>query len=433
MSFSSVRELLNSLNVTELKEALSVIDPAASSSGRKEDTIDKLLEAGSVQKVEQVAARAECLAPFKHSWLFRLEDQVRQKTTVEQWSRMLWHEHFVSTSELDRESNDLQPTLQMVDNYSGRLYIKFTHWIPSSRYEQISPTTRELQRDNIQHTVVAVLRTDLNTLEVRFNGFKQGRATRTEDKISYVYIAQVCRDKIAQRLNQRIENVALDRAALHLTQAKPDEVLEVGRVIVTAEGRLSLRNSESDEGGDVVSLLFNSLRNVIAKADLRKALMDAPAESLWLWWTKHEIATRITQEYGAYEILFIWKGNKASGVVDNVVRELMEAFLLSSTIGTRAQIQQYIEGLASERVFLLSEVSHRFNTSYQQVLSILETARKAGLVERRYRIKSASQIQDFRNIWQTSLSGLSDTVSDENGIEINLRDPGSIEVGYCRI
>lgn len=164
MSFSSVRELLNSLNVTELKEALSVIDPAASSSGKKEDTIDKLLEAGSVQKVEQVAARAECLAPFKHSWLFRLEDQVRQKITVEQWSRMLWHDHFVSTSDLDRESNDLQPTLQMVDNYSGCLYIKFTHWIPSSRYEQVSPTIRELQRDNIQHTVVAVLRTDLNTL-----------------------------------------------------------------------------------------------------------------------------------------------------------------------------------------------------------------------------------------------------------------------------
>lgn len=179
MSISSVRELLSSLNVTELREALSVINPAASSSGRKEDTIDKLLEAAPIQKVEEVAARAECLAPFKHSWLFYLENQDTQKAKVEKWSRMLWHNHFVSTSNLDRDSNDLQPTLQIVDNYSSRLYVKFTHWIPSSRYEQTSPTIRELQREKIQHTVVAVLRADIGTLEVRFNGFKQGRATST--------------------------------------------------------------------------------------------------------------------------------------------------------------------------------------------------------------------------------------------------------------
>lgn len=425
--------MLRSLNVTELRDALSVIDPELPSSGKKEETIDRLLEAGSVKKVEQVAARAECLAPFKHSWLFHLEGHDPSKITVGQWSKRLWHDHFVSVSELDKTSNDLQPTLQILDGYSKRVYVKFTHWIPSSRYEQTTPTIRELQEETIQHTVVAVLRADIGSLEVRFNGFKQGRATRTEDKVSYGWIAQVCKEKISERLHQRIVNTALDRAASHLTQEKPDEILEVGRNIVTAEGRFSVRNSESDVGGDVVSLLFNTLSNVIAKDDLKRALKDAPAESLWLWWIKYGIVTRISQQYGAYEVLFIWKGNKANFVVDNIIKSLMEASLVSSTTGTRVRVNEYIEALSPQQVFLLSDVAHRFNASYQWVLSVLEAARKAGLIERRYRIKTDQQTQDLHNVWRRGLNDFPETVSDEDGNQIDLRDPSSIEVGYCRL
>lgn len=433
MASLALHNLLSDFRKEDLNRVLVSLT-GETKSGNKDDLIEEVSNAASAEKVEQTLSRAECVAPYKHSWLFalgqgRLEEYGPSKLKI--WSSHLFPELDKRLVDLDQESDELQPTLQIFDEYKNRLYIKFTQWVQVRTSEKISEDTYRIINKKVRHPVVVLLRGDLGIGEVRFNGFTQGRAIRQEQRIPYSTIAIKAREIIKERLNTEMRGLAVMEAASVLLKELPTELRHLGSSSRRNKGVISLRSDDSIPEGDIADLLANEL-SLKSVSQLREALRSMTADSILLEWKKTGVLTRISNEMGYTELLFFWRGERTNVAVDDVVSHLVKAYTSTRSTKPKGGVREFIEQMAPGNDFLLSEVASRFDGDAEWVRPIIEDSIKREVIERQFRVRTDKVLHDFRNYWRASIADLPDIVVDEEESEISLRDPRNIEVGYRR-
>ena len=433
MTSLALQDMLSDFRKEDLNRILISLK-GETKSGNKDRLIEEVSNAAPPEKLEQTLSRAECIAPYKHSWLFVLgrgkpEAQSTDKLRI--WSTHLFPELDKRLVDLDNESNELQPTTQILDEARNRLYIKFTQWVKVRVQEQIDENTFRFVWKNVRHPVVVLLRGDLGIGEVRFNGFSQGRAIKQEQRVPYSTIAIKARELIKERLNTEMRGLPCMEAASLLLKELPTELRHLGSSSRRSEGMISLRSDDSTPEGDIADLLANEL-NIKAISQIREALRSMTADSILIEWKRRGTLTRISNEMGYTEILFFWRGERTNVVVDEVISHLVKAHAAVKPSNHKGGVREFIEKMTPGHNFLLSEIINQFQEDIDWIRPIIEDGIKRGIIERQFRVRTDKILDDFRNDWFTSITNLPSLVIDEEGHEISLRDPGNIEVGYRR-
>lgn len=404
--------------------------------GKKDDLVELALASGSPRRVEQIASRIEAITTFKHSWAFTLGEPWRRglsQSVVSAWAHKLFPDLFKLLADLDTQSSELQPTLQLYDEQLNRVYLKCTQWITRKRYVDESPTTKVLKVEQVRHPVVIVIRGDLAVLEVRFNGFTQGQAIASGERLPYVEVAEAARELVHRKLGIAVTGFGPGRAIQTLLSEMPKQLSFRGMAGRDALGSLSVRSQESGDEGTVAAVLTSFLGIDVSESQLRAAMQDAPADAVWLGWLEHGVVTRVSNQRGYTEILFIWRGKRDNRIVDRIISRVVEAHAATPPVRDYESVRRHITELKSGATFLLSDLAKRFGLGVDWLVPIVEAAREDHLIERRFRVRTDKMLLDFVNKWQSDLGGLPRVVVDEDGTEIRLDDPANIEVGYCRL
>lgn len=442
MASNQLREQLLDLTVEELRQvSLTIPDFSTHIPGRKAELVEHLLEKGGAH-VGVTASRVEALRPFKHCWLFSLGGlPIRAPKTeaLKDWASQLWPNLEKTEAVLDPSSGELQPTIQLHDPWKQCLYVKLTHWVQSNTWEDIDASHRVLVKRRVRHPVVAVLNGRLGTLEVRFDGFTQGLGTPKAERVSYESIAYRAATLVAQRLGTEAVGIPLNDAVTALVESMPDQVQDVRREIRPASGgRLLLDAGERTWDISVAEYLisfFDAAGKRLPKQlqeGVRHALRNIPANSVLLAWKNPGILTRIANYAAAPEIYFIWRGgDKSLESIEYIIGELVSHYRFVTPTDL-AGVLDYIRKLPGGSTVQATDLIQQFHLSAADAYHVLEEARKLSLVARQFRVRSDLRFEDFQNSWQSSLSKLPRTVTDENGRSIDLQQPENIEVGFIR-
>jgi hypothetical protein len=434
MISTALKQVLPEFRKDDLNQVLLALTGEVKS-GHKEDVVEAVLDAAPPEKVERTLMRFECLSAFKHTWLFTLDTGIPKAHTsddVKIWAQKLYPDLFKPISTLNHTTKELQPTLQIYDETKSWIYLHCTQWVKTSKWVMQNSVTKTLEIQQLRHPVVIVIKGDLGIGEVRFNGFSQGRDVALEERIPYINIAIQAGELVRQMLGISVIGFPPNTATKALLTELPNELRQLARTAQSAQGSLTVKSNETESGTDIVDLMRAFLGSKLPRETIEEALRDAPSDSIYLEWLKHGIVTRISAEMGHTEILFVWRGERSTLIVNDIVERIAKAYSATKKSTDRGSVRKYIEEQAPGTVFLLSQLIHYFNENPDWIMPIVEAAREDGLVERCYRVRSNSLLQGYRNEWLESPTNLPIVVEDENGQEINLRDPQNIEVGYRR-
>lgn len=441
-SKAMLQDFLEELTIAELRDLYASLSGRSDSPGRRKDeVIDAVVSAADPAQVELQAHRLEALTPFKHCFLYRLgaEGSEFGSSDLEAWAQVCWPELQGRVGgETPDEETEISPQLQILDHFSETLYVKFVHFVYSERWEQTTPTRKDLKTEYIRHPIVIGLRATDGSLTVRFPGFTQGAATPVEARSDYLSIAGEVASIIEARITVETSPMPLRNAMEALLHASSD-VSDVRRVIRPAGGgRLEVDSGEEGEHTPVAKFLADffeadssSLTSV--EHEIRLAIERSPADSILLAWHKPQIFTRITFHPGAPELYFLWKaGDKSLDSVEYVIRQLTAQSQLEGKIGLDSALN-YISAVTEGRVVRATDLMQRFSLQAEDAFRVLQEATAKGMLQRRYRIRSDRRIVDYTNQWQTDLSGFPSTVKTEDGDEIPISDPRNLEVGFKRV
>lgn len=435
-------ELLEELTISQLRDLYASLSGSPESPGRrKQEVIASVVAAAEPEKVQLQAHRLETLNPFKHCFLYRLspgsEDSPRDM--MDKWSDACWSEleGKVATDTAD-DDDELKPQLQIYDHFSQTIHVKFVHAVYSERWEQTTPTTKELRSETIRHPVVASLRAADNTMAIRFPGFTQGGATPMEARVDYQELASKTAAIIDDRISGGATPLALRKAVEGLLRSSGD-VSDVRRVIrPQTGGRMEIDSGELGEPTPVPRYLadFFQVESSAVRSlerEIRSVIEKSPADSILLAWHKPRIFTRITFHAGPSELYFLWKsGDKSLESVEYVVKQLTAEAQLAENVDADTALA-YLNSISRGSVVRPTDLMQHFSISAEDAFRVLHEATAQGMLHRCYRVNTERRLEDFQNSWRQKLTDFPSVVTTEDGTEISVEDPRNIEIGFERV
>ena len=225
-------------------------------------------------------------------------------------------------------------------------------------------------------------------------------------------------------------DLALKAPIEYLLQSIPDEVSNPGRNLTQSAGGLSVTSGGS--ASDVVDT-FISLFPSLTIQQVKEALQSNESTGMLLLWKKLGVFTRINLKERIPDILFIWKQGGASSVsTDQIVERLWEGIKIAGQ-PQLVSANDYIKHLSSGDIIRASTLVQRFSIKQSDSAKLLLSAMRAGLMQRRFRVRTDAILEGFENIWRSRLEEFPKAVIDENGNDMNLTDPANIDVGYERV
>lgn len=432
--------LLNDLRKDDLKDILLILMGDQTSEGlkTKDDYVERIIKSKPLPEIEKVAAKTECLVPPKYVWLFCINQATPNEidpAIFKIWESELWKDLFISEFGLpESDSYTPLPTLQFISPSQDEIYIKFIHKVFLTKKIVVDEAKKMFQMvsEQVRHSITVVIRRKFGIVEVRFDGFSQGWFDKDQKKIKYYEIAHAIKDIIAKRLNMSIVGLPPRKIVSRLLENMRDEISETSSEIISASGSISIKGNSGDTK-DSASLLHELFQSKMSSDDIRETLNSSPIDRSVLFWEKYNVLTKISQNLGETEIFFIWKNaDKTLTTYEKILNTFLNT-AASLDESSERLIRKYIDTISVGSVFLLSQLINKYNVSYQPVLYILEDWLKNNLIEKRFKIKTSSLIENFDNQWRKSIDEFPFEVTTENGEVINLRDPQNIQVGFIKV
>lgn len=440
MSISSVpferTQLLESLTVPQLRDIALTgrLDEASVNGARTKDALKKLIQDASDQsRLWTTVHRLEALIPFKHMYLFawKVEQDKQGFKRIAGELQAKFNTEFSTFKPLEHLDGEFRLQTGLVDGERQRLILKFVHTVDVVEWKTSDEENFRKDKRKKRHPFVVVLRFEEQLATVSFPGYTQGTALAKAERLPYqTAVFQLINFITGLDLGLEFEDIAIKAPLEFLLENIPEEISNAGRTIKQAGSGLSV-NTAGDRS-DVVSA-FISLFPSLTPDQVKEALQSTEASGMLLLWKKLGIFTRINLREGSTDILFIWKTGGASSVyTERIIQRLWEGIQAAGQ-PQFLKASEALRVLPAGEVIRVSSLMQLYSLRQADSAKLLLNGLKSGLLEMRFRIRTDNVIENFDNIWRTTLEEFPRSVVDETGDVIDLSDPTNIDVAYERV
>ncbi len=432
---SSILETFSQNQLRDLEHSLAAHGVSLPPSAGREALISTLESRASDRRLRVYAHRIEAVTPYKHLYVYTLQDEFRSfaslKTAIEGTFPELIHDvrHF------EPKSPELQPQLCLLDPVQQRVYVKLVHQVETSHWERVSPTEKRLKKFKKRHPVVLTFRPEEGVTTVAFPGYTGAASHIGEERITYAGIASEAIRFAEAALGIRGEVFQAKPAIELLLKEDPSEVTQIRRIVTPSKGRrFAFDAGENETVEAVVADWLRTSTNVeVTAGQVMEALRRSAASDIVLLWKKLNVVTRVGFTDEGPEIYFIWRGTgAASTLVDTVVRKIVSYHGLLAK-PEAAKVRRAILSTGFGVVLKPSALSQEYGISSRAIVDILNEAVANGNFEPRFRVNTHALLQDVQNEWRSDPQGFPRTVMDEHNNKIDLTNPSNIEVGFERV
>ncbi|VEB41383.1 Uncharacterised protein [Chromobacterium violaceum] len=413
MKIDHLRSLLRSLTVNEIQQiCLYEVDTDLRATG-KDELIEYVLNRVDYNTLVKEANAVETLQPFKHVWLFSIDNQ-------DLLENINW---VVGCESENQDGVDLIPTYTLQTENAN--YVKFVHYVPLCHWSLVSPTQKELEVTFSRHVVVLKYLKKNKIFQVGFNGYTQGRAMPGVVRVSYFDILSKVQKWVEENFKLKLSGLQVQNGINSLVALDLFGVKDIRQELNVDGARVGI-DLDEDSGRSVSEYLNSSMG--ASQDSVRDFLERGHADQVMLKWEDFEFLTRIQYYELATEIMFIWRGKK---VRENVSKAI-ELIINSVKIGSGeelSKIASYVKDKMTGVVTALDIVG-LFKVSAKSAYSVLASLAKEGVVRPCYRVKTNLILIDFKNDWRGNFFDFPDFVVDESGAQIRLSGLECFEIGF---
>jgi hypothetical protein len=312
--------------------------------------------------------------------------------------------------------------------------LRLSHPVTSSYLVPDGAGRMKIETSSTRHAVVVAIKPELGIVEIRFNGYEQGKYTSNENRISYRDIADQCKVFLSTCFNLEIRGLPLKMAVEELLAKYSHEVTQQNNVsLIENLGRISLDVFDGQVAADINELLKKA--SLLRKDSTTAAVTTGwTAEKVVLSWVKFNAHTRIDFTGETPEILFSWKATEQRSLRnhDAIIKRLVTFADLDHSKAAR-KLEGLLSSLNSTDIVTVIDVSQRANTSAQDALAYIMQLVEAKRLRMLFRVKTNSHLLDMGNPWLPTLAALPRQVETVDGATLDLLDPRNVEVGFSAV
>lgn len=435
---SGLVDILGSFSVNQLRDlafAMSsrgVVLPKHNAG--KELLLEALKAKATDAALEVFAHRVEAVTPYKHLFVYSLDADLNFEATkarIEEVFPGLAHNVRPITPQL----GELEAQACVTDEVRNRVYLKLVHQVEMSGWVSVSRTEKRLQEFRRRHPVVITFRHAEALLTIGFPGFTYTDGIQHENRTVYSDIAVAGAEFLKTRLNINCNPFNAKPSIEALLEEEPDEVTDIKRNVRPKKG--GRFGFDAGEEGKVTTALTDFLTRegniTVSEAQIQSLLRRAGASDIVLFWKRLGILTRVALLQDGPELLFVWReSGPLSTAVDSVLQKLTsyERIVGRPTVNS---VRRSVLATKFDEVVQPAAIAQEHSISRSDALEILNLAVAKGKFEPRFRVNTDSLLLDFSNTWRRNLAEFPKTVTDENGLVIDLSSPSNIEVGFERV
>jgi len=433
-----VEALARDFTLHQLREVLATVSVGSErgslQSKTKEQILGQLGRIGDARKKALVAHRLEALTPYKHLYIYALKtsaDYERVSTECRKRFPQLLSDFSPLRSDFGTE---LHLQLCLLDDAHKRAFFKFAHLVESWETVSTSQSERIQKRVRKRHPVVTTLYLSLGIAVVSFPGFTQVGAD-FKNRLTYAAIGKEAGALVAALIGVDLQGLQVKTAIESLLSDPTAQVFDIKRSILPQGGGKIVVDSWGDDSG-LAKFLTKYLRegDVSVESDkVRNLLQSGADDDIWLLWRKLDLLTRFGFRETVPEVLVFWREAGPDSTKIDQFLEALTAYHSAAPPEATLAASKEIEDTPTGSIITPIALSQHHRITLDEALRVLISAIHRNLVELRFRVRTDSMLDNFQNIWRHNLADFPDTVTDEEGNAIDLRDHQNLEVAFERV
>jgi len=435
---AQVEAVTRDFTLHQLKEVLATVSVGSERGSLQNKTKSQIIallgRIGDAKKKALVAHRLEVLTPYKHLFIYSLKTSVTYESVSAQ-CRSRFPEMVNGFSPLRSDlGSELHFQLCLLDDERKRAFLKFAHVVESWETVNTSAYERTQKLVKKRHPVVVTLYINLSLAVVSFPGFTQV-GTNFKERLQYKAIGKEAGTQVAGLLDLDLEGLQVKSAIESLLSDPAVEVFDIKRSILPQGGGRIVVDSWGDDSG-LATFLAKFLKegNVSVDSDKVRSLLQAGADDdIWLLWRKLDLLTRFGFHDSIPEVLVLWRESGPDLTkIEKVLDDLTSHYSTAPADATLAASKE-IENTPTGTIITPIALSQHHGLTIDEALRVLTAAIHRNWVELRFRVKTEAMLERFQNRWRNTLAEFPESVTDESGNAIDLRDHRNVEVAFERI
>lgn len=433
-----VEGVVKDFTLYQLKEVLATVSVGSERGSLQNKTKDQILallgRIGDAKKKALVAHRLEALTPYKHLFIYSIKTSVTYEQISSQ-CRKRFPELVKGFSPLRSDlGSELHFQLCLLDDERKRAFFKFAHVVESWETVSTSAYERMQKRVKKRHPVVVALYINLGIAVVSFPGFTQV-GTDFKERLQYVAIGKEAGTQVAGLIDLDLQGLQVKSAIESLLADPTAEVFDVKRSILPQGGGKIVVDSWGDESG-LAKFLSKYLAegNVAVGSDKVRSLLQSGADDdIWLLWRRLDLLTRFAFHESIPEVLVLWRESGPDSSKIEKVLDALTTHLSAAPADATLAASKEIENTPTGSIITPIALSQHHGLTIDEALRVLMSALHRNWVELRFKVKTDSMLEHFQNKWRNTLAEFPDSVTDEKGNAIDLRDRQNLDVAFERI
>lgn len=424
-----IQTLANSLTLDQIRDAISRLSPTKRIPLRSHGEAKEALESTrkDSKTIEQTLLQVESETPFKHCLVFGIRGEADLKKLSSLGMGSYCQGKFNFSKSFQTSTSDV-------------MSFTFEHNVSVREWVDIGNDTRKVEEFSTRHPVLVRLYPAINIAIFSYPGYSHGRAAKRASEIPYDEVMSSLQDFISANVGASFFPLAIQESIKLILDGPNTRVKVIGSDVDQRGGTIALTSQY--EIGAVEDVLTNfiaphlpALDRQLVIAAVKKAVAQAPKNSVVLYWIKEQVITRVKfWEIGA-ELLFIWHGAPTSFRIVNEIVSLFSAALsenIQQSYGGARKELTWLSARSSDEIITPALFAETFGRNAKEARGELMRAMRLGLILPVYRLRTSHLLMEIQNSWTENLEKLNRIFTTEAGEQIDGTDPNNIEVAFVR-